>query len=210
MAAAPRPYQAVGHPVRAHRLRTGLIVALLAGYTLLGGLYVQTRPVAETGRPTLAAAAAPHQAAATPAPTTHIGLPSQLHIDSIALHVAVKPGAYYPKTEDWALTSDAAHYASESVPLNDTAGTTLLYGHDNHKVFMPLFSLQPGALATVTADNGQRFTYRYDSSTVIGPTDTAAISNRYAPSLVLMTCSGPNYSRRTLFNFSFVRWETAP
>jgi hypothetical protein len=64
MAAAPRPYQAVGHPVRAHRLRTGLIVALLAGYTLLGGLYVQTRPVAETGRPTLAAAAAPHQAAA--------------------------------------------------------------------------------------------------------------------------------------------------
>ena len=136
---------------------------------------------------------------------SHLGLPSRLQIPDLMIDVAVVPGAYNPDTEDWSIGSSTASYAQTTPPVNDRAGTTLLYGHNNRKVFMPLFSILPSALATVTSDDGQKFIYRFESQNDILPTDTQSLKNTYAPNLVLLTCSGPNYSRRTLFHFYFVR-----
>ncbi|MBC7707687.1 sortase [Polaromonas sp.] len=178
----------------------------MVGFAILAGVYVVNRPT-----PVVASRSqASNQVAKSPeTKPSHIGLPARLQIADIAVNVAITAGTYNPITEDWSVASDTAQYATDTPPVNDGAGTTLLYGHNNKLVFMPLFSLTPGTLATVITDDGQIFTYRFDTSNDVAPSDSQALKNNYAPTMKLLTCSGPEFSRRTLFSFSFVKWEAA-
>lgn len=184
-----------------------LLILLAIGFAAAGGIYTFNKPIAKAERTKTISSqieqSKPVQKQA------HIGIPVRLQISDILLDVPIEPGAYDPATEDWSIGTSVAQYAKETPPANDSAGTTLLYGHNNKKVFMPLFSVKTGSLAVVTTDDGQKFTYRYESQNELLPTDTQAIKNTVAPTLVMLTCSGENFTIRTLFHFSFVKWEAA-
>jgi len=57
------------------------------------------------------------------------GVPVRIVVPALSLNLPVTPGSFDPNTEEWTLSDDSAYYATFSVPVNDSNGTTLIYGH---------------------------------------------------------------------------------
>lgn len=133
-----------------------------------------------------------------------IGTPKHLNIASIGMSLPVHEGNYDLTTGTWALSDTSAMHATNSVPLNDSNGTTLIYGHGTTAIFAHLSSLQKGDEAKVMATNGGTYVYKYVSKKDVDPTDTSIFNADGPPTLVLQTCSGPWDSKRSLYTFHLV------
>ncbi len=134
-----------------------------------------------------------------------VGTPSMLRISSVGIQLAVVEGDYQAKTNSWTLSDNDAMHATSTVPLNDSNGTTLLYGHGTAAVFANLVMLKKGDIANVQARSGDTYIYRYVQKRDVLPDDTSVFQVTGKPKLVLQTCSGPWDSQRSLYTFEFVK-----
>lgn len=133
------------------------------------------------------------------------GVPTRVVVPSVSIDLGVQPGSYEPEKQTWTLNDYSAFYADRTVPANNSNGTTLLYGHGTSAVFARITNIQQGAEATVYTDTGLIFSYRFESSREVLPTDTSVLNESGgAPKLVLQTCSGPFDKYRTLVSFVLV------
>ncbi len=133
-----------------------------------------------------------------------IGVPNRIVVPSVGIDDAVRTGSYTPENQNWTIDGGSAFFADRSVPANNSNGTTLLYGHGTKAIFGRIPDIQPGATATVYTNEGLVFSYIYQSTRQVRPSDTSVL-NTYGPvQLVLQTCSGPLDSYRTLVAFSLV------
>lgn len=99
-----------------------------------------------------------------------------------------------------------ANYADITAPANNRQGRTLIYGHNNHRVFARLLGLKPGAIAYVYTANHHLLEYRYQSSRDLTP-DRADLFEqlKQGTGLVLLTCDGPDFSYRHAMSFALVK-----
>jgi len=132
----------------------------------------------------------------------NLGIPTRVVVDSISIDLPVRVGSYNPADQTWTLDMQSAFYADRSVPVNDSNGSTLIYGHARQEVFAKLPEISEGATAKVFTDTGKIFSYTFVSSRQVRPDDTTVFVSSGSPMLALQTCSGPFDIYRTLVSFS--------
>ena len=130
-----------------------------------------------------------------------VGTPTHLKISSVSIDLPVGIGTYDKKTNSWTTSLSKAYYADASMPINDSNGTTLIYGHAQTPVFGRLPAIHPGAKALVYTDTGYVFRYSFLSMKEVLPTDTTVFRADGLPTLVLQTCTGDWDAYRALFKF---------
>lgn len=129
------------------------------------------------------------------------GTPNHITIQSVNIDINVIPGYYYPSTKSWTLSDYNAEWGTITAKANNKSGDTFIYGHALMNVFGRLPQIKTGDQATVTTDNGHKFTYTYRANTVVPPSNTTLFSYKGKPILILQTCSGLWYQNRQLFVF---------
>lgn len=135
------------------------------------------------------------------------GSPRHIIVPSLGIDVAIADGFYDAHTGEWTLSEDSAFYGTPTAPINSDSGNTLVYGHNSEKIFGKLLQLQPGAEVIVTTDNGYKFTYIYQSTQAVKPTDTTPLAHTSKPRLTLQTCSGPWNQTRQMFYFDLKSYD---
>lgn len=144
---------------------------------------------------------APLQASSTVQKEVIQGIPRSIAVPSLGINVAVEDGFYNAETGQWTLSEEAAFYATPTLPVNSEAGNTLIYGHNSQKIFGKLLDIQPGSEVIVTTDNGYVFTYTYQLTQAVSPTDVTPLAYEGKPRLTLQTCSGIWNQTRQMFYF---------
>lgn len=155
-----------------------------------------------------AAKTAQRQLQTTPPMAKQIsGEPSRIIIPRLAIDLPVVRQTYSTTTKTWPVAASSANYATETAPLNNTKGQTLIYGHNNRAVFGPLLSLAKGDEAYVYSTNGHIFKYSYTGAEDVTPTKLSVISDMAkAPAgLKLITCDGQYFQYRHLMSFKLVQ-----
>ena len=135
------------------------------------------------------------------------GIPTRITVPSLNIDLPVAIGSYNPDDGNWTVDATQAYFADASMPVNNSNGTSLIYGHAQSTVFETLPQIQPDAEAVVTTDTGYIFHYRYTSVQEVVPTDTSVFNATGTPKLVLQTCIGAYSELRALFSFKLVAIE---
>jgi len=136
-----------------------------------------------------------------PRPT--VGTANRITVPSVGIDVAVRRGGYDPSTGVWEGDEYSALHADITVPVNDSNGTTLIYGHAKWGVFGSLPGVIEGAEAVIFTEEGQRFVYEFESVAEVSPADVGMLTAEGEPKLILQTCSGWFDQYRTLVTFRF-------
>ena len=161
---------------------------------------IQLEPPQTVGMAFVASRLPPAKAQLIPA---IVGTPTRIVVPSLDIDIAVGVGSYNSADGSWTVDATKAYYADISLPVNNSNGSTLIYGHAQSQVFGSLPNLQPQAEAVVYTDNGYIFRYNYQSVKNVLPTDTSVFTAGGAPTLVLQTCIGDWDAYRALFSFNF-------
>lgn len=136
-----------------------------------------------------------------------VGIPARVILPSLGIDLPVKTGSYNPNNASWTVDNLHAYYADASMPLNNSNGTTLIYGHAQSSVFATLPQLQPKAKAIVHTDTDYIFTYTHTSAKEVLPSDVSVFSSIGPPTLVLQTCVGTWDEYRALLYFKLISIE---
>jgi LPXTG-site transpeptidase (sortase) family protein len=136
-------------------------------------------------------------------PSAITGQPANLSVPSLGINLPVIKGLYDPASGQWTLSLDKAQFATPSTPPNNEAGNTLIYGHYRPEVFAYLHLITPGAHAVITTDNGYKFTYTFENTEAVEPTDTSIFSYKGKPRLTIQTCSGSFMQNRQMYYFRY-------
>lgn len=136
-----------------------------------------------------------------------VGIPVHLEIPAMEISLNVKTGSFDPVTKDWSIDLSGAYYADSSMPINNSNGTTLIYGHAQSEVFARLPDIPADATAYIKTDNGYSFAYQYTSQRQVQPTDVSVFTSSGPPTLVLQTCVGIFSEYRALLYFHLVKIE---
>jgi LPXTG-site transpeptidase (sortase) family protein len=182
--------------------RVGAIILIIAGLALMAPLtyyWLRDRGALAQSVPVIPA----QTAVLKPAPDLISGQPVAIAIPSLNMELQVIPGIYNTKSGQWTLTDSEAQFAEPSVPPNNEAGNTLIYGHYRPEVFAYLHHILPGAQAIITTDNGYTFTYTYQNTQAFDPTDTSIFTYEGAPRLTIQTCSGAFMQNRQMYYFQY-------
>lgn len=131
-----------------------------------------------------------------------VGTPTRIVIPSLAIDLPVGIGSYDSTSGTWNVDATKAYYADISMPINNSNGVTLIYGHAQTPVFARLPQITAGATADVYTDSGYIFHYHYQSMTQLIPTDTSVFRSDGPPTLTLQTCMGAWDAYRAMFSFS--------
>lgn len=135
------------------------------------------------------------------------GFPVYISIQNIRpalnMNVPVIPGYYNKATGAWTLSDTSAMFAPITSQPNNISGNTFIYGHFRPNVFAYLHLIKPGYLATVTTNNGYKFTYKFIGSYAVVPTDPNPLGFSASPILTIQTCSGDFFQNRQMYIFSF-------
>jgi LPXTG-site transpeptidase (sortase) family protein len=132
------------------------------------------------------------------------GKPSRIHLPSVGVDLPVTDGIYNSKHQSWSLSSDKAHYATITPPLNNQRGNTFIYGHNHPQVFAGLMDIGLGDKAYVHTDGGLVFVYELQLVKDVAPRDVSVFEGTSQPTLTIQTCAGTWYEDRRLFSFRFV------
>lgn len=135
-------------------------------------------------------------------------LPVRLVIDELKLDLPIAKGEYDSITGTWTISDTKAYYATPTPLVNDSAGTTLIYGHNDWRVFNILHLLDPGDKMRVYTKKGHVFHYTFQSAQNVKPTDLTDIRVDGPPKVILQTCTGNWNQWRRLFEFELSRVET--
>lgn len=198
MAKHRRNFRRARYALKLAALQT--ISLLLIGYVT--GIIPRTNSaVATTG---LELSGKPVQASPT-TEQTKSGWPVRLVVDELELDLKVSPGKFDTKSGTWTISDTKAYYAIPTPLPNDRAGTTLIYGHNDWRVFNILHLLDPGDTLRVYTKEGLVFHYVFKSAKNYKPTDATAIRNDGPPRMILQTCTGNWNEWRRLFTFELTK-----
>ncbi|MES2876580.1 MAG: sortase [Patescibacteria group bacterium] len=139
-----------------------------------------------------------------PAFVPTVGQPVRVVVPDLSIDVSVEQGSFDPASQEWSLSDQLAYHATASVPVNDSNGATLIYGHAQAQMFEPLVHTSSGMRAEVYTDNSKIFVYEFAAMREVMPTDVSVFTDAGPPTLVMQTCSGPLDAYRALYSFSFV------
>jgi len=135
------------------------------------------------------------------------GKPIRIVIPGASIDLSINEGRYYPSSNSWTTSPVNAEFATISMPANNHAGTTYIYGHGTDAVFGRIGEHTPpdGTLARIYTDNNHVFTYRLKSVRNIKPEDTSILDglDKGSPQLLVQTCTGTFSEWRTIFDFTF-------
>lgn len=141
-------------------------------------------------------------------PAVISGIPIRIVVPSLAIDLPVVSQSYSTVTKTWPVAPTSANYASETAPINNQHGQSLIYGHAIHTVFYPLLDLKPGDIAYVYTANGHIFKYAYTGSHDVTPSATViikAMANAATPGLNLITCDGSYFQYRHVMAFKLLQ-----
>lgn len=144
--------------------------------------------------------------APAPIPAT-VGIPVRITIPSLSLDLPVAVGSYNPEDASWTVDTTAAYYADVSMPINNSNGATLIYGHAQSTIFETLPSIQPDSKVVVYTDTGYAFHYQLTATREVLPADVSVFTADGPPTLVLQTCIGVYSELRALFYFRLLSFE---
>lgn len=130
-----------------------------------------------------------------------VGMAKKVVVPSVGIKQEVREGSYDVDSQSWSIDAKSAFYATTTVPVNNTNGTTLIYGHAGWGIFEKLPEVKKGAEASVYTKEGYRFVYAFESNKQVDPHDVSALTEKGPPKLVLQTCSGLLDAYRTLVTF---------
>jgi LPXTG-site transpeptidase (sortase) family protein len=135
------------------------------------------------------------------------GMPTRIIIPSLSIDLPVVPQSYNNATKTWPVSPTNANYASNTAQVNNTSAETLIYGHNNHRVFGPVLNMKQGDIVYVYTDNNHVFKYSYQNSQDITPTKLSIFDDMAkAPAgLKLITCDGPNFEYRHLMSLKLLQ-----
>jgi LPXTG-site transpeptidase (sortase) family protein len=134
------------------------------------------------------------------------GKPIRIILPAESIDVSVVDGYYIPNKQAWYVAPAAATYAPNTKLINNTEGTSLIYGHWFSYVFGNTKYLKKGDTAIVYTDNGHIFQYTFDSEVSVNPTDVEIFSELDGkPTLKLMTCGGTWAQNRRIMTFNLVK-----
>ncbi len=131
-----------------------------------------------------------------------IGKANRIVVPSVSIDIGVQPGAYDVASSSWHVDDSSAFHAGTTVPVNDSNGTTLIYGHAKWGIFGALPDVQTGAEASVYTIEGTRFVYSLELVKQVEPSDVSMLTAEGSPKLILQTCSGLFDQHRTLAVFA--------
>lgn len=146
----------------------------------------------------------------TPAPakpTVKSGTPVRVVVPAQNVDLPIQNGSYNSADGSWTLGYNSAYYATPTVPVNDSGGTTLIYAHNEWGLFRSLHGLTAGDTMHIYTDNGFIFRYRYERVRQVVPEDVAMLRSNGRPTVLLQTCSGIWSQYRKLFSFALVSVE---
>lgn len=132
----------------------------------------------------------------------NLGIPVRIVVPSVTIDLPVRTGSYDAATQTWTLDKQSAFYASNTVPVNDNNGSTILYAHAQWGLFAKIPDISTGATAQVYTDSGKVFSYTFASTRQVKADDTSIFVSTGPPMLTLLTCSGPFDTYRTLVSFT--------
>jgi LPXTG-site transpeptidase (sortase) family protein len=132
------------------------------------------------------------------------GTPVRVVIPSLTIDLPVDIGTYSQDNESWTVDATRAYYADVSMPVNNSNGTTLIYGHAQSTVFESLPQIQPDAEAIIYTGSGYAFHYHHTTMHEVQPTDVSIFTPNGPPKLVLQTCTGIYSELRALYSFRLV------
>ena len=178
----------------------GVIAAI--NLCVFGMFAVMLSPIPSPARNEPLVAIAPKGISGPELTKINLGIPTRVVVSSVNIDLPVRTGSYNSTDQTWTLDTQSAFYADRSVPVNDSNGSTLIYGHARFGLFARLPEISEGATAEVYTDSGKVFSYTFTSSRQVKPDDTSIFINSGAPTLALQTCSGPFDIYRTLVSFS--------
>jgi LPXTG-site transpeptidase (sortase) family protein len=134
------------------------------------------------------------------------GKPVRIIMPELGIDVPVVDGYYMSSKSMWYVAPSAGTYAPNTYPINNTNGTTLIYGHWFNYVFGPTKNIKPGDKAIVSTDNGHIFQYVFRSEISVNPTDTEIFNHLDGrPTLKVMTCGGTWAQNRRIMTFYLVK-----
>lgn len=138
-----------------------------------------------------------------PPPTKKVisGTPVAVSVPAVNIDKEIVPGIYDKQARTWQVLPRSIHFAEASNLINDHAGNTLLYAHNNRHAFGPLARLQLEDTAQVITDTNYLFSYRLVRISDHNPSDTSIFAYRGDPILTLMTCSGAFNEIRSFYTF---------
>lgn len=133
------------------------------------------------------------------------GKPVRLVVPASGIDLPVDEGYYDEATGAWTLSSTHAQFAMMSLLANNRSGNTFIYGHGTHTVLGKLVTTPPtsGSIANIYTDNGHIFSYTFQSSRDLPPSDTSVFSYTGPPILTIQTCTGSVSEWRTMYQFTF-------
>ena len=122
---------------------------------------------------------------------------------ALNMNVNIIPGYYDAATGAWTLTTTDAQFVTFSAQPNNITGNTYIYGHYRPNIFAYLHLITPGTIATITANNGYQFHYKYVYTYAVAPSQTAVLKTSKVPLLTVQTCSGDFFQNRQMYIFSY-------
>jgi LPXTG-site transpeptidase (sortase) family protein len=135
------------------------------------------------------------------------GIPSRIIVPSIAIDLPIVSQSYNLSTKTWPVSPTNANYANDTAQANNTKGETLIYGHNNRRVFGPLLNMKQGDAVYVYTSNNHVFKYIYQASEDITPTKLSIFDDmaKAGPGLKLITCDGPYFEYRHLMSLKLLQ-----
>lgn len=134
------------------------------------------------------------------------GVPSRIILPKQGIDLSVVDGTYDTATNNWTVNPKTANYATITPPINNTSGTTLIYGHATDAIFGSTRSLKAGDKAYVYVADNHVFEYEYTGAVTVNPTDTSVFGQLDGdPGLKLLTCSGTWSQNRRIMTFKLTK-----
>lgn len=137
------------------------------------------------------------------------GKPIHLSIPVVGIDLHVVDGFYNKTSRQWTLTGDKAQFATITTPLNNYAGLSFIYGHNNKQVLGRIKNIQLGQVAVLKTDQNQVFYYKFVKTEAVKPENTSIFNYSGDPILVIQTCSGSWNQNRQMYYFDLVRAEVS-
>lgn len=142
-------------------------------------------------------------------PEALTGNPVRLEIPAVGIDLPVVDGEYDAATDSWTLSTTAVHIATMTSPINNQAGHTLIYGHNNRNLLASTRDIAKNDELIIYTDNDLVFRYVYTNDELVNPTDTSLLDQTpNKPQLTLLTCEGLFYEQRRLMSFELVEVES--
>jgi LPXTG-site transpeptidase (sortase) family protein len=140
------------------------------------------------------------------APVVISGIPARIILPAESIDLTVVKGYYIQDKQVWYVSPVSANYAPNTAPINNSKGTSLIYGHALSYIFGNTKNIKKGDTAIVYTDNGHVFQYVFDSEISVDPTDVEIFTEKDGqPTLKLMTCGGTWYQNRRIMTFDLVK-----